>query len=109
MRNYHTDYEEPKWREMVEGYDLDDGTAVFVAVEFEFSPADGLVPIKLAYINEIGQPINVSDFSYNEQMWLADAIAKDVARFTKRYYDKAEASYVAAQDYQSELTYNGDY
>lgn len=88
MRNYNN------WEEMSEGYELSDGTTIFAIVEFDFSSSEGLEPVRLIYQDEAGYNIQINDFSYKDQVWLQNAVQKDVAMHIKRYYDRAEEVYM---------------
>lgn len=94
MRKHFTDQEDAAYREMVEGYELSDGTAIFAAVEFEFSPKHGLMPMKKIYLDEAGYNIQMNDFPYHDQVWLDRAVEKDVENHIREMYEQAEEAYI---------------
>lgn len=92
---YWTDVKDADWMEMVEGYELSDGSTVFVAVEFKFDTAEGLTPVRRVYIDEAGYTIDVEKYSDFE--WLFEAVRKDVKRFADSMYEEAETEYIRSR------------
>lgn len=87
------DIDEPHYMQRVEGYEVQAGTPVYAAVLFEYSVCMGLEPVKLVWLDLDANVLDLSQFSFSDQVWLHEQISKTANIHASTYFDKAYNHY----------------
>lgn len=86
---YFTSVKDPRFLETVEGFDLEDGTFIYIATEYAYDRKNSFHADRVAILDYDGHELVLSSIPASEVTYIMKEIEKSIALHVREYGDQA--------------------